>query len=85
MKHPRKLKYVIDRNGFPILFTEAMQHSDFKHFGPISAGFYKLIPTKDEQGNLYTEAVAYGESLSLKMKSQVGDDKLIEFVCNESY
>ncbi|MDB4286339.1 hypothetical protein N9933_03465 [bacterium] len=47
-----------------IIFHQIIQHSDFKDMDPVSAGFCHVH--KDE-------VVCFGESISLKLKSQESD------------
>lgn len=67
-----KLKYVIFDELFPVLLTEAMGHSEVRpQMKPTSAGFCSIHPHDN------TVAV-WGESVSLKLKSQPTDAFLIE-------
>lgn len=61
-----KQKYIITKEERAIIFSELMNHKDFKHFDPIRAGFVwfeydstlqKVIPR------------VYGNSVSLNLKS----------------
>ena len=65
-----KTKYVITKNKEIIVFPELLQHSDFKHFSPISAGFISI--GINEQGN--PSCSCYGESISLGLKSNPEED-----------
>lgn len=65
-----KIKYVMTRRG-PIIFPEAITHSEFKRFGPKSAGFISL-----NGGSIS----AYGESVSLKMKSTPEDSMKLKIM-----
>lgn len=65
-----KTKYVITKNKEIIVFPELLQHSDFKHFSPISAGFISIGINK--QGN--PSCSCYGESISLGLKSNPEED-----------
>jgi hypothetical protein len=60
-------KYIITRDGSVVVFSEAMRHSDFKHFNPISAGFIYFQNQK---------AICSGESTSLNLKSRAIDTRL---------
>ncbi len=67
-------KYVITDNDCIIVFPASMNHSDFKDFNPVRAGFIKIYINS---GGL--AAACYGESVSLKLKS---DPKVDERIAN---
>jgi hypothetical protein len=60
-----RTKYVITKDKKIIVFPEMFNHSDFIHFQPISAGFISFGVNKN--GN--PSCSCYGESISLKLKS----------------
>jgi len=64
-----KQKYVITEDNYIIVFPELIQHSEFKKFNPISAGFISFGVNK--QGN--PSCSCYGESVSLNLKSREKD------------
>jgi len=65
----RKLKYIIGEANQPILFSEYYMHSEFKNFNPIRAGFV-LIHMEDFGKKVgRVQCTCYGESISLKLKS----------------
>lgn len=64
-----KQKYVISKNREIIVFSELLQHSEFRKFNPISAGFISF-GVKD--GN--PTCSCYGESISLGLKSNPEED-----------
>jgi len=70
------LKYVMIDDGIPIVFSDALVHAD------VASGFSKSMITgagfvgKDADGSFY----AYGESLSLGIKSKPTDTKVIKRV-----
>ena len=64
-----KQKYVKTKIGNIIVFSEMMQHSEFKKFEPTSAGFISIGIGND--GN--PSCTCYGESVSLKLKSHEED------------
>lgn len=64
-----KTKYVITDDGTIIVFPELLQHSEFKKFNPVSAGFISFGVNK--QGN--PSCTCYGESISLGLKSREED------------
>jgi hypothetical protein len=63
-----KQKYVITKDNVIIVFPELLQHSEFKNFEPISAGF---ISFGIKDGN--PSCSCYGESISLNLKSREED------------
>ena len=68
-----KTKYVITKDKIIIVFSELLQHSEFKWFNPISAGFISF--GVNQQGNPSCEC--YGESVSLGLKSNPEEDTKI--------
>ena len=60
------VKYVVTKDNEIIVFGELMQHKDFKHMNPISAGFIAFGINK--QGN--PTCNCYGKSISLGLKSR---------------
>ena len=68
-----KTKYVITKDKEIIVFPELLQHSEFKKFEPISAGFISF--GVNEQGN--PNCSCYGESISLGLKSNPDEDTKI--------
>lgn len=60
-----KVKYIKTKDNRIIVFPELLQHSEFKHFGPISAGFISIGAS--ERG--VPTISCYGESISLGLKS----------------
>lgn len=86
-----KLKYVIIDKCTPVLFTEAQQHVEFKRLGNItSAGFCDFTeqPTPEDRTDIWTTKMfvvtVWGESVSLKLKSDSRDARLIENMLNKS-
>jgi len=64
--YSRKAKYVrIEHYDQIILFPELVQHANFKHLNPISAGFCFITLAGIE---------CYGESVSLGLKSNEKED-----------
>jgi len=76
------MKYVMVDDIKPILFSEMMQHSDFKDIGNItSAGMCRInAKLKRFDGHISTEKTVccYGESISLKLKPAKQDEKYIK-------
>lgn len=73
-----KQKYIRTKDDKIIVFPELLQHSEFKKFEPVSAGFIS-IKVKVHGGNGYaqTDCMCYGESVSLKLKAnEIEDTKL---------
>jgi hypothetical protein len=61
----RNVKYIRTNNDEIIIFGEVMQHSDFRHFNPISAGFVSFGVNKE--GNPTCQC--FGMSISLNLDS----------------
>jgi hypothetical protein len=59
-----KQKYVVTANKEMIVFSELLQHKEFKELNPTSAGFISIF-VKDGQ----TDCLCYGDSVSLGVKS----------------
>jgi hypothetical protein len=68
-----KVKYVVTADNEIIIFGEAMNHSAFKSFNPISAGFISFGVNK--QGN--PSCICYGKSVSLQLESNTEQDTLL--------
>ena len=68
-----KVKYIVTQNKELIVFGELMQHKEFAHFNPISAGFISFGINKD--GN--PSCSCYGESISLGIKSNPEYDTIL--------
>jgi len=65
-----RVKYIRTKNDEIIVFSELQQHSDFRMFEPVSAGFISIgAPNKHEP-----DCTCYGESVSLKLKSDEEKD-----------
>jgi hypothetical protein len=67
-----KVKYIRTKNNQIIAFSEYFQHSDFKEFEPISAGFISIGIGDDRN----PDCSCYGESVSLGLKSLEDDTML---------
>jgi hypothetical protein len=65
-----KTKYIITKNKEIIVFPELLQHSDFKDFNPISAGFISI--GINQHGN--PSCTCYGKSVSLGLESNPEED-----------
>lgn len=83
-------KYVILDECFPIIFTEAIGHDNFKSIStgvgilkPTSAGFFDttIDHIRKAVGD-YITVNTYGESVSLKLQSKPEDARLIEKLLN---
>jgi hypothetical protein len=61
----------------PVLFFGSMQHSYFKNDKPESAGFVLIVNLNGEY-----RAKAYGESISLDLKSKEEDTAIINACIN---
>lgn len=68
-----KLKYIITEDKNIIVFPKHLNHSDFKIFKPINAGFISFNLNKEHELTCF----CYGESISLKLKSNSEIDTLI--------
>jgi hypothetical protein len=67
-------KYIKTRDNKIITFSAALTHSDFRDWDPISAGFISFgIKENGELG-----CSCYGDSFSLKLKSEPQDSRLAE-------
>jgi hypothetical protein len=85
-----KLKYVIFDNLYPVVFGEYAQHSEvkIKFRTPTSAGFVQLREEDAPANSRFcsariTTASCYGESISLNLKSDPKDERVIENLFNE--
>ena len=67
-----KVKYIKTESNQIIVFPETMKHSQFKMFNPVSAGFVHI--TSNNRG--MPTCTCYGESVSLKLKSDETDSVL---------
>lgn len=61
-----RVKYIRTKDDEIIIFGEIMNHSDFGHFNPVSAGFISIGVNKD--GN--PTCSCYGHSISLRLDSE---------------
>ena len=70
-------KYVII-DGSVIVFSAAIQHKDMVGYNEKceSAGFVKFYATTNEYGETVVKANAYGESISLGIKSNPEKDTI---------
>ncbi len=68
-----KTKYVRTKENRIIVFSELNQHSEFKSFEPVSAGFISIGVGSD--GN--PDCTCYGESVSLNLKSNEEEDTIL--------
>lgn len=68
-----KVKYIVTKDREIIVFSELFNHSDFKKFNPVSAGFISFGVNK--QGN--PTCSCYGESVSLGLKSNPESDTIL--------
>jgi hypothetical protein len=60
-----KAKYIKTKDNVIIVFSELLQHKQFKHFEPVSAGFISI----GAEGKYEPSCTCYGESVSLDLKS----------------
>ena len=66
------IKYIKTRDRQIVVFGESLSHSQFKSWGPISAGFLKFCITGDGIMGAY----CYGRSDSLGIDSELEDSNL---------
>lgn len=59
-----KQKYVKTEDNVIIVFSELLQHSEFKRFNPKSAGFISFGTDRETRNPSCT---CYGESISLNL------------------
>lgn len=80
-----KMKYVITSGTFPILFNECLVHGDVcSNFAVKSAGFCSVDFVKQKDGKIITKVYCWGESETLKRKSNPEDASLIEQMLNNN-
>lgn len=75
-----KQKYVRTKDDKVIVFSELIQHSEFRHMGLKSAGFMYITLTKVSDGEgLYTlpDVKVYGSSVSLGLSPMEDDRDLL--------
>lgn len=65
-------KYIKTKDKKIIIFSGLNNHSDFKNFNPVSAGF---INFKFQNSRIQCEC--YGSSISLNMKSEPEEDTML--------
>lgn len=65
----RKLKYIRLISNEIIIFPPILNHSDFKHLIPVSAGFCYIVFEEEKVD-------CFGESISLGLKSDSEKDTL---------
>ena len=73
-------KYIKTRDGNIIIFSDAMNHSDFEQFNPVSAGGVFFYSNKD--GDVFSSC--FGNSFSLDLKSDKNDSNSVDFQILES-
>ncbi len=64
-----KAKYIKTESGQIIIFPLLIEHSSFKNWTPVSAGFIAFGVDKNGTAN----CSCFGESVSLQLKSEEGD------------
>jgi hypothetical protein len=74
----KEMKYVIVDNCCPILFSLGQRHGDFGYMKPTSAGKCSI---HYDDGKFTAEC--YGESIGLKIKCDIQDRSVIEFMLNQ--
>ncbi len=74
-----KQKYIRTDKNQIIVFSELMEHKDFKHFNPVSAGFIAIGIKLEKCGNedySVPHCNCFGESISLGLESKPEDSEL---------
>ena len=66
-------KYIKTKDKKIIVFSGLNNHSDFRNFNPVSAGFITFY-TNDEKE---IKCECYGHSVSLQMKSEPEEDTML--------
>lgn len=64
------VKYIKTEDNQIIVFGEYYQHSQFRMFNPVSAGFISI----GAKGKYEPDCTCYGESVSLGLKADVEID-----------
>lgn len=75
-----KAKYIRTKNNQIIVFSELLNHSDFKSFEPVSAGFIFISSEKETTtSGTYskTKCNCYGRSVSLNLDSNPVEDTML--------
>jgi hypothetical protein len=65
-----KQKYIVTKDDVMIVFSDLLEHSDFRGHNPISAGFLSIGATAKYEPTIQ----CYGESISLGIKSREEED-----------
>ena len=65
-----KVKYIKTKNNQIIVFSALFEHSNFRSFEPVSAGFISIGVGADKN----PDCTCYGESVSLGLKSDEAMD-----------
>jgi hypothetical protein len=68
-----RTKYIVTKDNVVVVFPDMLQHAEFKHMKPISAGFIEIFA--DDNGDVKCDC--YGESVSLELKSRPDIDKIL--------
>lgn len=76
-----KAKYIKTSDDRIIIFPASMNHTDFRMFDPVSAGFVSFGVGKD--GN--PDCTCYGESIGLRLKSDDRDSALAKVQILDRY
>lgn len=66
-------KYIKTEDKKIIIFSGLNNHSDFKRFNPISAGFISFFIDENKE----VKCECYGSSISLKMDSNPEEDTML--------
>ena len=73
------MKYIIFEDDSAILFSEGLDHKAMAKNSPVrSAGFCTIETYRNSFDDIRARVSCYGESISLSVKSNEGDNKIIE-------
>jgi len=75
------LKYIINEENIPIIFSAKIMHQDIMHKG-IAAGY--LILNYDVETNLFF-VKCFGESTTMNLKVSVEDESIISEYLNKQF
>ncbi len=68
-----KTKYIRTKNNQIVIFSGLMEHKDFRHLEPVSAGFIYFGIGVDKN----PDCSCCGESVSLNLKSNESEDTML--------
>lgn len=78
-----KTKYIIIDGSYPVVFSDALTHSDVaRGFKVTSAGYVNIKSNLDTN---IIDTTPYGESESLKLKPAEEDEFILNKLLNKNY